>query len=234
MRTLLFLLAASTLSAQLGPCTIERVAGGGTLARGDGGPAVEAELFDPRDVRVGPDGLLYIADTGHHRIRRIRADGVIERPPSEDRASAIPPLPRAPRSPAQLAALRRHQLVLRRPAQRVGRVRTWPMTRASRWRCGCFAGTGVDEISGDGGRAIDAGLASPRSMAFTPDWLALLPGLRPKLSTPPHCARRSYLLGRQRPRWRRRKVFANGNRRGSGRFDICRLSARPSYLANRR
>ncbi len=46
-----------------------------------------------------------------------------ERPPSEDRASAIPPLPRAPRSPAQLAALRRHQLVLRRPAQRVGRVR---------------------------------------------------------------------------------------------------------------
>ena len=53
MRTLLFLLAASTLSAQLGPCTIERVAGGGTLARGDGGPAVEAELFDPRDVRVG-------------------------------------------------------------------------------------------------------------------------------------------------------------------------------------
>ena len=37
--------------------------------------------------------------------------------------SAIPPLPRAPRSPAQLAALRRHRLVLRRPAQRVGRVR---------------------------------------------------------------------------------------------------------------
>ena len=52
------------LSAQeLGPCTIETVAGGYEgLPPGDGGPAGEAELYNPQGVRRGPDGLIYIAD----------------------------------------------------------------------------------------------------------------------------------------------------------------------------
>jgi glucose/arabinose dehydrogenase len=38
---------------------------------GDGGPAVAGCLSNPQRVTVGPDGNLYIADTGHNRIRKV-------------------------------------------------------------------------------------------------------------------------------------------------------------------
>ncbi|HEY7790594.1 MAG TPA: glycosyltransferase [Vicinamibacterales bacterium] len=40
---------------------------------GDGGLAVNAELFEPSDVAVAPDGDIYIADMYHNRIRRVDA-----------------------------------------------------------------------------------------------------------------------------------------------------------------
>ncbi|MBL8229098.1 MAG: hypothetical protein JNL98_11500 [Bryobacterales bacterium] len=45
---------------------------------GDGGPASLAELNTPRGIRIGPDGSLYIADSGNIRVRRVNSDGSIE------------------------------------------------------------------------------------------------------------------------------------------------------------
>jgi sugar lactone lactonase YvrE len=52
--------------------TIDNVAGTGTAGfSGDGGPATAAELSAPRDLEIGPEGDLYVADTDNNRIRAI-------------------------------------------------------------------------------------------------------------------------------------------------------------------
>jgi sugar lactone lactonase YvrE len=60
--------------------TVQTIAGTGERAfSGDGGPATSAALNQPRDLEVGPDGRLYIADTDNHRIRAVDlASGQIE------------------------------------------------------------------------------------------------------------------------------------------------------------
>ncbi|MGE0592713.1 MAG: glycosyltransferase [Vicinamibacterales bacterium] len=62
---------------------IRTVAGDGLTgeadAIGDGGPALLAHLDRPADLALAPNGDLYIADMGHHRVRRVDgATGVIE------------------------------------------------------------------------------------------------------------------------------------------------------------
>ena len=44
---------------------------------GDGGPAVDASLFDPFDVVADSSGNLYLADFGNHRIRKVDTSGII-------------------------------------------------------------------------------------------------------------------------------------------------------------
>lgn len=44
---------------------------------GDGGPATEAKLNLAYAIAAGPDGTLYIADAGNHRIRMVDEDGTI-------------------------------------------------------------------------------------------------------------------------------------------------------------
>ena len=44
---------------------------------GDGGPATHAAIALPRDVALGPDGNLYIADGANNRVRRVAPDGTI-------------------------------------------------------------------------------------------------------------------------------------------------------------
>jgi sugar lactone lactonase YvrE len=59
--------------------TVTTIAGTGTKGfGGDGGPATEAMLAWPRDIELGPDGRLYIADTDNQRIRVLDlATGII-------------------------------------------------------------------------------------------------------------------------------------------------------------
>jgi sugar lactone lactonase YvrE len=52
--------------------TISTLAGTGNAGfSGDDGPALEAELNGPRELELGPDGRLYVADTDNHAIRAI-------------------------------------------------------------------------------------------------------------------------------------------------------------------
>jgi hypothetical protein len=51
---------------------IETIAGTGDAgAAGDGGPAIDAQLNGPRDIEIGPDGDLYLADTDNNVVRAI-------------------------------------------------------------------------------------------------------------------------------------------------------------------
>ena len=57
---------------------ITTVAGNGTYGySGDGGPAIEAQLRNPRSVAVDASGNLYIADRFNYRIRKVDTSGNI-------------------------------------------------------------------------------------------------------------------------------------------------------------
>jgi streptogramin lyase len=73
-------------AVDLGTGMIETIAGTGRPGNsGDGGAALDAELDGPRDIEIGPEGDLYIADTDNHVIRAIDLDtGVIRRVAGRD------------------------------------------------------------------------------------------------------------------------------------------------------
>ncbi|MBI2690025.1 MAG: SMP-30/gluconolactonase/LRE family protein [Acidobacteria bacterium] len=58
---------------------VKTVAGTGEDGVGqDGIPATQSKLSDPISIAVDAAGLLYITDSSTHRIRRVRANGIIE------------------------------------------------------------------------------------------------------------------------------------------------------------
>lgn len=76
----LYLLENTSKVRKIDPAgIITTVAGTGTEGFwGDGGPATAAGLKTVRGIAVGPDGSLYIADGGNHRVRRVGTDGIIQ------------------------------------------------------------------------------------------------------------------------------------------------------------
>jgi len=60
-------------------CVVTTFAGGDDFLNfGDGGPAIQAQLYSPEDVIVSDDGYLYICDTLHNRIRVVNPEGIID------------------------------------------------------------------------------------------------------------------------------------------------------------
>ena len=144
--------------------TITTIAGTGELGfSGDGGPAVEAELYDPAGVAVDSAGNLYIADSGNQRIRKVDLTGTIttiagtgEFGFSGDGGPAVEAELHSPRGVAvdsagnlYIADSRNRRI---RKVDSTGTITT-------------IAGTGEFGFSGDGGPAVEAELRSPRGVA---------------------------------------------------------------------
>ncbi len=160
---------------------VTTVAGDGiTGFRGDGGPAIKAELNSPTGVAVAPDGSLYIADARNCRIRRVDSHGIITTVAGTGipcyassafsaafhdayRGDGIPALDAELADPAAIAFDGQGDLYIADSGDdRIRRV-------DPRGIITTVAGTGGHGFSGDGGPATAAMFRFPTDIAFGPD-----------------------------------------------------------------
>jgi len=147
---------------------ISTIAGTGVNGSGgDGGPAVNAHLNSPGGVAVSPAGIIYIADSNNHRIRKISPSGIISTVAgtgvdgfSGDGGSAVLAKLGGPvgitfdaAGNLYIADLHNHRI---RKVNTAGVIST-------------IAGTGAPGFSGDGGNALLAQLNGPSSVAIDSD-----------------------------------------------------------------
>ncbi len=133
---------------------ITTVAGGGAVL-GDGGLAAESQLSWPQGVATDLAGNIYVADTGHNRIRKI-SQGIITTVAgtgsagfSGDGGSASAAQLALPNGVAVDASGAIY--ILDQSNHRVRKVSNGIITTT--------AGTGADSYSGDGGPALNAAIA---------------------------------------------------------------------------
>ena len=141
------------------------LAGNGLLrASGEGGPALNASLYQPFGLAYDPQGNLYLADRRNHLVRRVRADGIIERVAG----TGLPGFG-GEGGPARLALLnqptglafdRQGNLYIADSANH--RVRKLD----AKGNIQTVAGTGVPGFGGDSGPARLALLNQPNGLAF--------------------------------------------------------------------
>lgn len=139
---------------------------------GDGDQAINAALYYPRGIALGPDGTLYIADPGNHRIRRVSPDGIITTVagigPDEDgyggySGDSGPAVNAALDGPAAVALGPDGSLYIADTNNnRIRRVDTKGIITT-------VAGDGRHWYDGDGGPAVNAALDAPSGVAIGPD-----------------------------------------------------------------
>lgn len=178
----LYLVEGHTFVRRIGPDgLITTVAGSGEQYvgdGGDGGPALEAEFASAYGLAVGPDGSMYISDTGVHRVRRVGPDGIITAfvgagiPSWEDCSRRNPACYGGDGGPATQANLN-HPLGL--AAGPDGSVYIADVWNSRVRRVGpegtitTVAGTGMVGSEGDGGPATSATISFPNRVSVAAD-----------------------------------------------------------------
>ena len=151
------------------PWQARTIAGTGKAGySGDQGPALQAELNNPFGVVRGPDGSLYICDTGNHAIRRIDGKGMIHtvagtgKPgyagdggPAREALLFEPYEVRFDRD-GNLFFVEMRNHIVRRVERTSGLITT-------------VAGTGKPGFAGDHGPAMQAEMKQPHSIQFGPE-----------------------------------------------------------------
>jgi sugar lactone lactonase YvrE len=149
------------------PSSRATIAGGATPGAyvGDGGDATLAGLYKPTSVVVDATGVLYIADTGHDRVRKVDAAGIINTYAgngtsgySGDGGNAVDAQLAGPTGLALDVA--GNLYISDRGNNRVRKVDAAGVITT-------VAGTGVAGSAGDGGPAIAAQLSMPSGLVFT-------------------------------------------------------------------
>jgi sugar lactone lactonase YvrE len=145
--------------------SVTRAAGTGFPGyAGDGGPASEAMLNRPADIRLDRNDNLFIADVGNHRVRKVDPSGRISTVAGTGEPGfsndGTPAAKAKLNSPWGLAVDPEDLLIIAdsdnhrvRRVQGDGRLMT-------------LAGNGREGFDGDGGPATEASLNSPQGLSF--------------------------------------------------------------------
>lgn len=148
---------------------IENIAGTGQAgSQGDSGPATQAQLDNPFGVVRGPDGNIWFCEYTGQRVRRIRADGILEtivgtgqKGYSGDLGPALQATMNLPHEIRFDSAGNLYIVDMQNHAVRKVDLSTMQITT--------IAGTGKPGYSGDGGPATQAQFKQPHSIQFGPE-----------------------------------------------------------------
>ncbi|MCA1682720.1 MAG: hypothetical protein LC685_01775, partial [Actinobacteria bacterium] len=152
----------------------------GGASKGDEGPAGMARLDHPYDVKVGPDGRIFISDQGNREVRVVDRAGTIHAAPGSEialswtcarEAPGMRSFP-GPGGPTSVAADDRGNIYFANTdAEEIKRLDNNGMETTvagtTRRSAGCAPGyAGCAGFSGDGGPATAARLNSPTAIAL--------------------------------------------------------------------